>query len=61
MGKPGRPWKGKNLVSVTELPTELSSDTTQLSPEQIVNSTMEGGELKWIHNLLIKAIPLHSD
>jgi len=46
------------LGSVPEMPTEDSSDTDSVFPEQNVNSTTEGG-VQWINELLSKAISSH--
>jgi hypothetical protein len=54
-----QPWKG-NLVSIIELPKDVSSDTTQTFLEHIVNSTTEGG-VTWISELLSKAISYHDN
>ena len=56
----GKPWKGNLSVSVTELPTDESSDTTKKFLElNVANSVTEGGEYKWINDLLSKAISAH--
>ena len=54
-----QPWKGKS-VSVPKLLKDVSSDTTQMFPEHIVNSTTEGG-VSWISELLSKAISYHNN